>query len=304
MLTVHPTTRFVTTALLAVLAVTASADQVHLQNGNVVEGRAHRAGDSVVIVTPAGEVKLPASEVTSIVKSRSVLDDYDDRVKALRTEKKVDDAAAHVALAEWCRGKDMRSHGTRHLRRALELDPDNAVARKKLGYVRHEDQWLTEPEYYAARGFVKHRGKWVHHDELRRRRYAVDAKKRLDAHKKKVQDCVQRMSSPRRLVRQKARTELQSYAEGRGDLELASFASRVADHYNGEWREVRRILSRGTALTEVRATMSKLKRPIPTITTSLGANSTPVRIQTPELSIVSVRTTAQIPLTIELDEDP
>jgi hypothetical protein len=50
--------------------------------------------------------------------------------------------------------------------------------------------------------------------------------------------------------------------------------------------------------------MATLKRPIPTITTSLGAFSTPVTIQLPELSVVSIKTTALIPADIELDEDP
>ena len=51
--------------LVALLSGAASADTVHLENGSVVEGRARRVGDHVVVVTPAGEVKLPAAEVTS-----------------------------------------------------------------------------------------------------------------------------------------------------------------------------------------------------------------------------------------------
>ena len=79
---------------------------------------------------------------------------------------------------------------------------------------------------------------------------------------------------------------------------------KVAEHYNARWRAIREQGRRATALTEIRATHAQLQRPIPTLTTSLGANSTPVTIQLPELKIASVKTTVHVPLGIELDEDP
>ncbi len=300
----RPIKTLVCLSFVAVLAAGAAADEVRLVNGNVVEGRAKRVGDTVVVVTTAGEVKLPAKDVASIVPGRSLVDDYDDRVAALATGGKNDGAADHLALAAWCRQNKLKSKSRQHLKKVLAFDPDHAEARKLLGYIRYDEQWMTEVEYYEARGFVLEKGKWVNRETVRRVKYEKDAKAAQKAHLAKINDCVKRMGSPLRKPRLLAKLELQEYAEGRSDLRLAAFASKVADHYNGQWREVRRILSRGTALTEVRATMTKLKRPIPVIQTSLGAGSTPVRIQTPELAIVSVKTTALIPLNIELDEDP
>ena len=48
-------------------------------------------------------------------------------------------------------------------------------------------------------------------------------------------------------------------------------------------------------IVEVRATWSRLKRPIKTFSTSLGTGP-PVTLQLPELSIARVQTTVQIPM--------
>jgi hypothetical protein len=53
-------------------------------------------------------------------------------------------------------------------------------------------------------------------------------------------------------------------------------------------------------MAEIRATMSKLKRPIQVLETSLASNigGSAVKIQLPELEVVSVRTTGIIPAVI------
>jgi hypothetical protein len=57
-----------------------------------------------------------------------------------------------------------------------------------------------------------------------------------------------------------------------------------------------RILAQQARVTmEVRAQMASLKRPIPTLTTSLGAGSSPVTIQLPEVALVSIGTTVTVP---------
>ena len=52
---------------------------------------------------------------------------------------------------------------------------------------------------------------------------------------------------------------------------------------------------------EIRATFSRLKRPITTFETSLASNigGAPVRIQLPELEVIKVRTTAAIPADVD-----
>ncbi len=60
--------------------------------------------------------------------------------------------------------------------------------------------------------------------------------------------------------------------------------------YDRAWQQIRQ-----QVISETRATMTKLKRPIPTLQTSLGAGSTPVTLQLPELQVARVSTTVVIP---------
>jgi hypothetical protein len=282
--------------VLLLVASVASADEIVLNNGGKLLGRATRVGDEVVVTTPHGATRLPAADVRSITPGRTVWDDYADKAKAVDAK----DGAAQLALGDWCREKGLSSEATRHWRRVVEIDPDHAQARARLGFVRHDERWLTLDEYRAARGFVQVDGEWISREEARRRDAARLSRATIQTHVRTIRDCVVRMQSMKRKKRNAARLDLQRYAESMGDLRLAAFAGEVAEFYNSSWRTVREALVR----VEVRATMATLKRPIPTITTSLGANSTPVTIQLPEVSIVSIRTTALVPADIELDEDP
>jgi hypothetical protein len=282
--------------VVLLLAASSSADEVALTNGGKLVGKATRDGDDVVVTTPHGEMRLKAADVAAITVGRTAWDDYADKLKA--TDEK--DAAAQVALGDWCKERALSTETQRHWKKALELDPDQPDARKRLGFVRYEERWLTVEDYYKARGFVKVGADWVPRDELRRRDAARAEREAFAQHEKTIKGCVSKMSSMKRKNRAAAKVALQNYAESIGDLRLGEFATQVADYYNASWRQVRESL----VLVEVRATMSRLKRPIPTLSTSLGAFTTPVTIQLPELSVVSVKTTALVPADIELDEDP
>jgi len=291
--------------MLVVLAAAlpASADDVHLTNGGMVEGKARRVGDKVVIETPAGTVELAASEVQRIVVGKTRHDRYVERRDELAAGDDAKNADAHLRLGDWCKDNDLATEARRHWRRAVEVDADHRAAHHRLGHVRHDGRWMTETEYYEARGFIRRGGAWVHKGEAERADRQRAREKAARAHERKVQGCVHRMASKKRKARLTAKVELQEYAESLGDLGLAAFASDVAEHYNDQWRIVRARLTSGRVLTTVRATNTNLKRPTKEIQTSLGANSTPVRIQLPELSVVSVKTTVLIPADIELDED-
>lgn len=280
---------------LVLFAVPVLADDVILVNGAKLEGNAQRVGDEVVVVTPGGELRLPASEVREIVPGRTVLDDYSERAESVEA----DDADALVALGDWCAEQKLDGRAKQHWQAALRVDGDHADARKRLGFLRHDGRWVTQNEYRRLRGFVLVEGEWVHRDELARREQEQQARQELAAHRAKIQKCVKGMSSMKRKPRLLAKLELQEYAESIGDLKLASFASDVADYYNRAWTQVKRSLVK----MEVRATQTKLKRPIDTLSTSLGANSNNVTIQLPELSVVSVRTTVLVPADIELDDE-
>lgn len=292
---------FVRTLLAAAAALSsgaARADDIVLKNGGRLEGRASRVGESVVVDTGTGEVRLAADDVATITKGPTRLDLYRERLAAT----KADDAAAQAALAAFCAEKGLKDLERTHLLAAVALDPDQPEARRRLGHIRYEGRWLTEDEYRRARGFVKVGDTWLTPEELRAREAGRSYAKTQQEHVRRIESAIARMASPKRKTRLAGKIDLQQYAETIGDARLGQFAADVAAHYNERWRMVVEH-HRATAKIEVRATMSTLKRPIPTLTTSLGAGSTPVTVQLPEMSIASVRTTAEVPLGIELDEE-
>ena len=251
-----------------------------------------------MVVTAHGEIRLKAVEVRSITPGKTRHDLYEERVR----ESDASDASANVALGDWCRDQGLTAEARRHWQRAIEIDPDHETARARLGFIRYEGRWLTEDEYRTARGLVKVKGEWIPAEEARRRDADKLTRDALRKHEKTIRDCLVKLGSPLRDTRRKGKLALQAYAESLDDVRLAAFASDVAEYYNAQWRVIREQMQ-ADALTEIRATHAQLKRPIPTFTTSLGAFSTPVTIQLPELSVVSIRTTARVPMRIELDED-
>jgi len=65
-----------TLLLLGAAALPALADDVHLTNGGMLEGKARRIGDKVVVETQNGTVELRVSEVKSIVVGKTRHDRY------------------------------------------------------------------------------------------------------------------------------------------------------------------------------------------------------------------------------------
>ena len=291
--------RLVPLVLTLAAAAASRADDVVLANGNTLEGKARRDGDAVVVETSTGTIRLYAKDVKSITPGPTKEDAYREQLAKAAPK----DAAGHLAMADWARDHGLPSFERQHLKAVVGLEPDHAAARARLGFVRYEDRWLTDEEYHLARGFVRVGGEWVSKDEVLRRESERRAKEAVAAHVKRIQGCITKMSSPKRKVRLEGRVALQEYAETLGDPSLAQFATQVATYYNDAWRAVKAEWEGGTATVEVRATKTELKRPIPTIETSLGGFSTPVRIQLPEMSVVSVRTTVRVPVSIELDDD-
>ncbi|MCG3135784.1 MAG: hypothetical protein HMLKMBBP_03540 [Planctomycetes bacterium] len=307
-----PAVRSVPAALLAVAgtafaltasALTARADEVLLVNGGKLEGKARTVGSEVVIDTGSGEIRLAKDEVKQIVPGKTRKDLYAEKSAALDAAGTAKDPAKRMELADWCRDQKLADLEKKELRTVLVLDPDHEGARARLGYVRSDGRWMTEDEYRLSRGFVKVGTEWIAKEELERRRAIAEAERAQKEHVKTIRDCIAKMQSPLRKPRAEGKLALIRYAEKIGDTGLADFAGKVAAFYNESWRQVKAEQDAATATVTVRATKSELKRPIPTVSTSLGAFSTPVTIQLPELSIMSVNSTVRVPIKIELDEE-
>jgi hypothetical protein len=60
-----------------------------------------------------------------------------------RTE---DNVAGNLALADWCAAEMLTAQDRAHLTRVLDLSPDHALARERLGFVRQNGQWVSRGE--------------------------------------------------------------------------------------------------------------------------------------------------------------
>jgi hypothetical protein len=150
------------TAVLWLFSAAAQADQVHLVGGNVIEGKAERHGDKVVVLLESGEVTLPSDSVERIERSESTV----QRFEAMSAKLRPGDVKALMALADFCRDHEMRDREQQMLHKVIEASPDHAEARARLGYVRTQSGWITREDQLRAQGLVEHEGQWVTREQL------------------------------------------------------------------------------------------------------------------------------------------
>jgi len=142
---------------VGVSAGAASADQVHLVGGAQLDGKATRHGDKVVVEMESGQITLTADGVERIEHTQSSVQRYEELLGKL----KPGDVAARLGLADYCRDHDMHAREQELLRQVLELEPNQAQARARLGYVKTDAGWITRAEQLRAQGFVLQDGHWV-----------------------------------------------------------------------------------------------------------------------------------------------
>lgn len=152
---------------LLVLALVARADIVVLTDGRRIEGEITREDARVVVVqTGLGELTFQRSEVVEIVRKKTARAEYAEREARAKTADDFHD------LGEWAREAKLVSLARKAWKRAVELDGDHARARERLGFVRHEGEWLTEEQRdervraaaaaaKRAAGLVEHEGRWI-----------------------------------------------------------------------------------------------------------------------------------------------
>jgi hypothetical protein len=140
----------------------ARADRTFLVGGTVLEGKATRKGNKVIVQVESGVITLPADSVQRIELSESAI----SRFEALYAALPSGDAKARLALADYCRDHGMRNEERRLLLAVLDIDRDNAEARSRLGYVKTETGWITQADSMRAKGMVEHEGQWVSRADL------------------------------------------------------------------------------------------------------------------------------------------
>lgn len=137
------------------LASAALADEVVLRNGSVFSGIVREEGDRVVVEMDFGTMSFKRIDVKSITKGKDPVTEFSEKLNAAT------DVKSMLELAAWAKEKGLGARTTDLYRRILTLDPDQAEARKQLGYEKVNGQWLQGDDLMVARGFVKVNGKWL-----------------------------------------------------------------------------------------------------------------------------------------------
>jgi hypothetical protein len=136
---------------------TARGDRFELKSGGTLVGTViEQTGSLYVIRTREGaEVTLNRLQLAKVAPENPAYEEYLQRSRALP-----DTLEAHRELAAWCREQQLTAENEHHLRRVLELDPQDEAARVGLGYQRRGGRWLTRDELMQARGLQMYEGKY------------------------------------------------------------------------------------------------------------------------------------------------
>jgi hypothetical protein len=158
----HRTLCAVATLWMAAAAAHAHADRIHLVGGTIIEGKATRQGDKVVVEVESGELALPADEVKRIEIAESDV----QRADAMYGKLAPRDVEGLIAFANFCRDHGMGSREQMALERVIDVAPDHAQARARLGYVRANGAWIKREAQMREQGMVEYEGKWITRAEL------------------------------------------------------------------------------------------------------------------------------------------
>ena len=134
------------------------ADEVFLKDAGSISGRVVEQNDTTVKVDIGdGFIAVPASRVERIEKGRSALDEYADRAAKLGPQ----DVEGWKALARWAYKEGYPGQAREAANKVLAIAPNDAAARKALGFVSLDGKWVTLEESYRAKGYVKFDGEWM-----------------------------------------------------------------------------------------------------------------------------------------------
>jgi hypothetical protein len=93
---------------------------------------------------------LSPEQIAEKAKTDSLLAEYNNRRKVVE-----ENVASQFKLANWCQQKELVDQERTHLTKVLDLEPDNADARARLGFRLIDGQWLSSQEIQGAKQRAK-----------------------------------------------------------------------------------------------------------------------------------------------------
>lgn len=299
---------------LILAAPAARADTLELTDGRLVEGLVIPGDGGYYVVSRYGPTFVKAADV----KARTQAKPVDQQIKEHLAKLDPKDAAGRARLAEWMKKIGREEEARALAEQVLEWDPENALAHGVLGHIRHRGAWRTFDEAQRLEGYEKHGERWYTPEEWKivssAEKDKAEALEKAAAEQRlnrAVNEAVRLSLSPDPAVRARGKARLQALARELDSERVKKLVAGI-DDYIQQVDELRRQAAAaatnvrtagGMMMGEIRATLSKLKRPIPIFETPLasgpiGANA-PVRIMLPELEVIRVRTTMMMPATVD-----
>ncbi|QDU61939.1 hypothetical protein Pan216_28040 [Planctomycetes bacterium Pan216] len=142
--------------ILLLAPVALRADVVHKRGGGFIRGRVlddESNEKKLVIKTKIGKQTVSRSQVLRIERTTAAY-----QAEATKAKNTAED---QFALAMWCLEHDMDDEYEKLLEKVIQLDPNHAEARRRLGYSLYNGVWMTREEYKKSQGMVKYKGRYV-----------------------------------------------------------------------------------------------------------------------------------------------
>ena len=288
-------------------AGTALADRLVLKDGKVVEGTVTKEDASYRVASRFGEAVVPVADVATWEKAPALASVWKERVAALAPA----DHAGRAEIAKWLKEQGLPDESRALAERVVKEDPENAAAHEVLGHVRHRGAWMAPDEAKRADGLEEHGGQWYTPAEWARldadaKSTADEAGRRIAAEKvtARVNEAARLMLAPDPEMRAEGARRIEAIAVETKTDAFRSLIPQLQDYAAATDRFLAAAGGGGgggaataDVLAECRIQMAKLKRPIKTFETTLASNinSSPVRIQLPELEVIKVGTTVKLP---------
>lgn len=155
----------------------AAADVVRLKSGAEMRGSIVKPAESsrpaasadsapqtdapLVIETLSGlTVEVDSAAVAFVIRRPAAVEEYEVRVRHLPST-----AEDHWQMAQWCRDQRLKEQFEEHCELVVQFDPDHQEARRALGHVFRDGDWVDLEQYMTDRGYVKHKNRWITQQE-------------------------------------------------------------------------------------------------------------------------------------------
>ncbi|MDR1493454.1 MAG: hypothetical protein LBT05_12135 [Planctomycetaceae bacterium] len=154
--------------LIFFLTAILSAEEIELTNGVSVQGKILNESETprkkwqIQFMDGIAVELSNGKAVRRVVKNSKVREQYYAKAPFL-----AESVETHLKLAEICLSQNLNDLANRHYLRILELDADQSQARKRLGYRKIGENWITHEDEMLQQGYIQTKqGGWTTRQNL------------------------------------------------------------------------------------------------------------------------------------------